>query len=321
MGDVFHNGRWERRHKFTDFGCTVCHDGQGRGLDAADAHGNDSFWPSPMLGYTIQEGWAKDTAAHLRGADYIQAKCVQCHADKDFAGTPLVKRGRELFFKTGCFGCHRIEGLSSGSIGPDLTEVGNERKVDYLWGHIVDPRAYTPTSVMPQFKLSDDDRKALVIFLKSRRGSNLSESSVDQFRLQAATTNPIPESVAEVSAAITKAATPAARGEQLIQGYACLSCHRLGDHDGGISPDLSYEGIIRDQPWLMDHFVNPRSRVPDSNMPAFGLPQNDFEDMASYLLTRTTPPPADGTGPDLQNSLCPLPWREGRRQRRQRHLY
>ena len=33
MGDVQTNGKWERKHKFADFGCTVCHDGQGRGLD------------------------------------------------------------------------------------------------------------------------------------------------------------------------------------------------------------------------------------------------------------------------------------------------
>jgi mono/diheme cytochrome c family protein len=303
MGDVFRNGRWERRHKFSDFGCTVCHDGQGRGLDAADAHGDDSFWPSPMLGYTIQDDWSKQTAAHLHGAEYIQAKCVQCHTDKDFAEAPLVRHGRELFFKTGCFGCHRIEGLSSGTIGPDLTEVGNERKLDYLWGHIVDPRFYTPTSVMPQFKLSDDDRKALVIFLKSRRGSNLSESSVDQFRLHAAATNPVPESVAVVAAEITKATTPAARGEQLIQGYACLSCHKLGDHDGGISPDLTYEGMIREQPWMMDHFISPRSRVPDSNMPALGLPQNDFADMTAYLLTRTAPLP-QMTAAETFKTLC-----------------
>ena len=29
MGDVQRNGQWERRHKFSDFGCTVCHDGAG----------------------------------------------------------------------------------------------------------------------------------------------------------------------------------------------------------------------------------------------------------------------------------------------------
>ena len=32
LGDSSVNGKWERRHKFADFGCTVCHDGQGRGL-------------------------------------------------------------------------------------------------------------------------------------------------------------------------------------------------------------------------------------------------------------------------------------------------
>ena len=291
MGDVYRNGHWVRRHKFSEFGCTTCHDGQGRGLDVADAHGEDPFWPEPMLGYTVQADWAKENAIHLHGAEYIQANCAQCHTDKEFAGTPLVRRGRELFFKEGCFGCHRIQGLSAGTIGPDLSEVGKERKVDYLWGHVVDPRAYTPTSVMPQFKLSDEDKKALVVFLKSRRGVNLSQSSVDEYRAETSTAAPTPESVAAVAAGITAAATPVARGEQLIQGYACLSCHKLGDHDGGISPDLSYEGLVRDHDWLMDHFRNPRSRVPDSNMPAFGLPDKDYEDITAYLLSRTTLPP------------------------------
>ena len=292
MGDVYRNGRWERRHKFSDFGCTSCHDGQGRGLDKTDAHGNDAFWPDPMLGYTIQADWKPDLAVHLHGKEYIQANCAQCHAGKGFPGTAEVTRGRELYFNTGCFGCHRIEGLSSGTLGPDLTNEGSERKLDYLWGHIVNPRDYTATSIMPQFKLTDDDRKALVIFLKSRRETTHAESPVDRYKMDVSTVPPVPESVAEVESKIAAASNPAARGEQLIQGYACLSCHKLGDRDGGISPDLSYEGLIRDQSWLTDHFKDPKSRTPDSNMPAFGLPDADFGNMAVYLLTRTTPPPA-----------------------------
>jgi hypothetical protein len=61
MGDVQKkNGEWERKHKFTDFGCTVCHDGQGRGLDQFHAHGEDEFWPDPLLGYVTQANWRKD---------------------------------------------------------------------------------------------------------------------------------------------------------------------------------------------------------------------------------------------------------------------
>ncbi len=303
MGDVFRNGRWERRHKFTDFGCTVCHDGQGRGLEVADAHGKNEYWPNPMLGYTTQTGWDKEIAAHLHGKEFLQANCAQCHTARDFAGTPLVARGRDLFFRTGCFGCHRIEGLSTGTLGPDLTEVGKERKLDYLWGHLVNPRAYTPTSIMPQFKLSDDDKKALVIFLKSRRGSNLAESPVESFEANAAVTSAVPESVLPAEPGPAGSQTSAARGEKLIQEYACLSCHKLDGKDGGISPDLSYEGMLRDGPWLMDHFHNPRSRVPDSNMPAFGLPEDDFQAMTAYLLTRTAQPPAM-TPQETFKTLC-----------------
>jgi len=304
MGDVLRNGRWERRHKFTDFGCTTCHDGQGRGLDRADAHGDDSFWPEPMLGYTMQDGWKKEISSHLHGKEYMQANCARCHTAKDFAGTPLVARGRELFFKTGCYGCHRIEEISSGTLGPDLTEVGKERKLDYLWGHIVNPRDYTATSIMPQFKLTDEDRKALVIFLKSRRGSDLTESDTERFRLKSANVTPALPGVSEPGAAAAgPALTPAARGEKLVGDLACMSCHKLGDRDGGISPDLSYEGLMRDQPWLMDHFRSPRSRIPDSNMPAFGLPQADFEAITAYLLTRTTPPAA-ATPADTFKTLC-----------------
>jgi mono/diheme cytochrome c family protein len=172
-----------------------------------------------------------------------------------------------------------------------------------LWGHIVDPRAYTPTSIMPQFKLSDDDRKALVIFLKSRRGANPAQSPMDSFQLQAKTEAPVPESVGAAAVNAVPAKTAAERGEQLIQGYACLSCHKLGDHDGGISPDLSYEGLVRDEPWMMDHFRNPRSRVPDSNMPVFGLPDAEFQDITAYLLTRTGPP-TPATPAETYKSLC-----------------
>ena len=150
MGDVLKNGRWERRHKFTDFGCTVCHDGQGRGLDTADAHGEDPSWPSPLMGYTTQAGWNKTIASHLQGKEFMQANCAQCHTDKDFAGTPEVKRGRELFFKTGCYGCHRMEGLSAGTLDPRSHHAGGERvAANPLSGTGQGSRCQTPVSAPP----------------------------------------------------------------------------------------------------------------------------------------------------------------------------
>jgi mono/diheme cytochrome c family protein len=299
MGDVQINGKWERRHKFSDFGCTLCHDGQGRGLENFYAHGEDVNWPEPMLGYVTQANWNSEFKPKLTGTEYMQANCAQCHTEENFAGTPLVQRGRQLFFERACYGCHRIEGLSNGTLGIDLTEVGKKWRIDYLWGHTVNPRAYVPTSFMPQFNLTDDEIKALVVFLKSRRGVNFAETSLGVYRARLQESK---ASSTEKSGA-TPLAPSAARGEQLITQRSCTACHKLGDRDGRVSPDLSFEGLIRDETWLMDHFRSPRSRIPDSVMPVFGFADADYRSITAYLLSRTTAP-SFKNGEETYKGLC-----------------
>ena len=81
-----------------------------------------------------------------------------------------------------CYGCHKIDGMSEGTLGPDLTEAGKKFKVDYLWESIVEPRANLASSFMPKFNLPEADVRALVIFLKSRRGVNFAETSLDRYK-------------------------------------------------------------------------------------------------------------------------------------------
>ena len=298
LGDVQRNGRWERRHKFTDFGCTLCHDGQGRGLETFYAHGEDEFWPEPMLGYVTQVNWHAEYKSKLTGKEYMEANCAQCHTEDNFAGTPLVQRGRQLFFEKACYGCHRIEGLSNGTLGPDLSEVGKKYKVNYLWEHTVNPRAFQPTSFMPKFDLTDDEIKALTVFLKSRRGINFAETSLGQYRSRLQQTKLEAASNPQASTAPSPV-----RGQQLISDRSCTACHKLNEHDGHIAPDLSYEGLIRDEDWMMAHFREPKSRIPDSIMPVFGFAEADFHSISAYLKTRTTPP-SFKTGEEIYKGLC-----------------
>ena len=293
MGDVFRDGRWERRHKFTDFGCTVCHGGQGRGLENKYSHGEDEFWPEPLLGYVTQANWRKDFAPHLKGKEYMEANCAQCHTDENFAGTPHVNRGRRLFYAMNCYGCHKIDGMSEGTLGPDLTEAGKKYKVDYLWESIVEPRANLATSFMPKFNLNDADVEALVIFLKSRRGVNLAETSLDRYKAH----------VANIAVVIPPGTAGEKAGEQLLSDRACTACHKLKDKDGGVAPDLTYEGLIRDEDWLAAHFDNPRSREPDSIMPSFRFPKEDFQLLTAYLGSLKTPP-QPGSAKDTYEALC-----------------
>jgi mono/diheme cytochrome c family protein len=294
MGDVQRNGQWERRHKFSDFGCTVCHDGEGRGLETFYAHGEDEFWPDPLMGYVTQANWRKDFSPKLKGKEYMEANCAQCHTEEGFAGTPHVERGRKLFYAMNCYGCHKIDGMSEGTLGPDLTESGKKFKVDYLWESIVEPRANLATSFMPDFHLGQADVEALVIFLKSRRGVNFAETSLDRYKAH----------VANVAVVIPPGTAGEKAGQQLLGDRACTACHKLGDKDGGIAPDLSYEGLIRDDKWLGDHFVNPRSRIPDSIMPAFRFPAEDFQKLTAYLESLKTPPPPTADAKTTFTNLC-----------------
>lgn len=288
LGDRFANGRWERRHKFADFGCTVCHDGEGRGLEPADGHGEDHNWPSPLLGSVVQANWKPEYRPHLKGTQYLEANCAQCHTEEGFAGTPTLNQGRKLFFDKGCYGCHRIEGIADGTLGPDLSDVGEKFKLDYLWESIVDPRANSATSFMPKFRLSDAETKALVVFLKSRRGLNFNETGLDRYRartggVELASAGGIDPGLPQVELA--------AVGERLVRERACTACHRVGGEDGGIAPDLTYVGLIREPKWIEEHFRDPRAVMKDSIMPTFRFPPGEFEAMTAYLSSLNTPPP------------------------------
>jgi len=303
LGDRMVNGKWERRHKFSDFGCTVCHDGQGRGLETLDAHGDDHYWPSPMLGYVTQN-WRADFKPKLKDKAFMQANCAQCHTEENFKGAPLVTKGRQIFFEKNCYGCHKVEGMSAGTLGPDLSEVGKKFKLDYLWESIVEPRANSATSFMPKFNLSEEETKALVVFLKSRRGVNFSETSLDRYRAglnREKEGSPMLAGVAETKPVASGSLITL--GEKLINDRSCLACHKLGNRDGGVAPDLSFEGLLKDDKWTMDHFRDPRSRISDSIMPTFNFPDGEYQAMTAYLMSLKTPPPLiDPSG--MYSSLC-----------------
>ena len=122
----------ESPHPAEEFGCTICHDGQGSAtaFRFASHTPNDPrqrqrwqrrydwffnpHWPYPMLPARLAE-----------------ARCLKCHHDvtdlepsRRFldAPAPTLVAGYHLIRQLGCFGCHEIRGVDEDGrrVGPDM---------------------------------------------------------------------------------------------------------------------------------------------------------------------------------------------------------
>ncbi len=119
-------------HKMGDFGCTICHEGQGSATqfkwvshtpnDAQEA----ADWKT-KYGWFDNHHWIQP----MRPDRFAQSSCLKCHHDlgelepsERFPDPPAPKlmAGYHLIRQVGCFGCHEINGYDGPNKrrGPDL---------------------------------------------------------------------------------------------------------------------------------------------------------------------------------------------------------
>ena len=153
-------------HHISEFGCTICHGGQGRALVEDAAHSPEHAEP------------------FLKGKS-LQSYCGKCHLlvyqdELNIIGADKLQHGVSIFQSQGCLGCHKIRG-TGGAIGPDLTEQGakapeaydysrlqgNQNIETWLRVHLINPDSVSQGSKMPAFNLSPDSLLNLIIFTRA----------------------------------------------------------------------------------------------------------------------------------------------------------
>lgn len=84
--------------------------------------------------------------------------------------------GKGLYTTRACVGCHTIQGVSAGGLGPDLTHFGSRTTLaagllpngpQTVAAWLKDPQAIKPGAKMPNLGLTDEEARALAAYLLS----------------------------------------------------------------------------------------------------------------------------------------------------------
>ncbi len=196
-----HPGSYLDSHPPERFGCTICHEGQGRALETDAAHGNVAHWEYPML-----------------ENDYLFSACAQCHgkvlyetdnlfvAAADMSdesslphGAALLMTGKELAETNGCQGCHALGGVG-GTLGLDISAVGSKtihgfdfthvdpsepREVtSWLVKHFLSPVAVSPDTLMPDLAFSREESIALTAYMLSLKSRQIPKAYIPKRDLE-----------------------------------------------------------------------------------------------------------------------------------------
>jgi len=265
-------------HHVAEWGCTVCHRGQGAATEVAEAHETTLAWEQPLL-----------------PVRFIQASCGSCHR-ADLPETPQLNRGRQLLATLNCTGCHRLQDVDRPEmLGPDLTNIGTKVSRQWIYKWLKEPRTVTDSDGnvvvngydsegalprMPQFHLSDQELRALSGYL-----STLQSKPVQPFHFDE-----------RMVAAASKQPDFADQGEVRFRQIFCSTCHslavtRAGETTligGDIGPELTKVGSKVKPNWLVSWLRDPQAHLPRGKMPRYEWSDADLYKVTQYIDARLT---------------------------------
>jgi len=358
-----------KTHDPDKFGCTPCHQGNGRATTSAEkAHGHYEHWLWPVF-----------------SPGNYESGCQICHSADMVVVTNdvgwVVSEGKDLFRQRGCVGCHRFEGYDKEpedllSVAQQIKQLDQEKKDNFKQAGDLMKQADKAESNEEANRLNDravalkvtNSKLDLRIVQLDRSTKSLLEDmkkvgpNLKDIRLKLdknwipvwlkkpsdfRTTTKMPnfrlhdDQIKAISAFIWQSALSdslpkhklgnAAHGKELFESRGCLACHSIGEGDqvqgGTFAANLTRVGEKANYDYLVRWVHNARertrpycplekkdigpedykkkglpyifdlehSRCPNDGhelqvqnmtaMPSLRLSPQDAEDVASYLIT------------------------------------
>lgn len=243
-----HSGGLLQHHPPDKFGCTICHEGQGRATEKDAAHGHVPHWNKPLL-----------------VGDFIQASCSKCHQDDPIPQAPVLARGRRLMRDLGCVDCHKAGGIvAENKVGPRLDAIGSKVSRKWLNKWLTDSKDYLPHGKMPHYGLTPYAANALAAYLMTFR-----DTSIDELRRQ--------EGDYDEGATVYREA-------QCIVCHVTKLDYADNPVGGTIGPDLRKLGNKVNQRWLMAFFKNPHAFLPNTKMPRYHFRDREVLNLSQFAI-------------------------------------
>jgi cytochrome c oxidase cbb3-type subunit 3 len=235
-------------HDPAEFGCVVCHGGQGRATEKDDAHGDVPFWPVPMI-----------------PRRYASAGCGSCHTHLAVPDEGAMSRGRALFERYDCLRCHRVDGrgatLRPGEAAPekaapDLSRAGLTGYDRDWYGRHLAQRLLAP--------IPSGDLDPIGVFLDSRAGAR---------------------GLVEAKALFHSLGCRGCHKVGGVGGDDGPDLTREGEKDPGRLDFTHVPGERTLAAWIAEHFRDPAKVVPGSAMPVLGLSEDQIGLLTFYMLS------------------------------------
>lgn len=232
----------------------------------------------PDFGFSTDE--AKSVAAFLTA----NAKSHKLPEVSEIEREKAARAGEVLFRSVGCLACHTHNGQGTNSQlgGGDLTNIGRKRPLGWLYRWLKEPAELNPDHAMPVFKLTDEERASLAVFLAGKEEAK--RTSTDE--------------VKSADKAVTES------GRKLVEAARCAACHRIGDQKSEIS-DLKSQiaGIptlqqpVRDwkKACIREAAENASGRAGlAARQPEYRLGADDTKALRAFIESRTGVLSAEG---------------------------
>jgi len=243
-----HPGDLLKSHPADRFGCTICHQGQGRATDKNAAHGHVPHWDQPLL-----------------TGDFVQSTCTKCHNDEPIPQTPVLSQGRHSMKQLGCVGCHKAGNITATEkAGPRLDSIGSKVSRKWLNKWLTNPKGYLPDCKMPDYFLSPQIANSLAAFLMTHR-----DAAIDSLN--------VPKGDYDAGATVYREA-------QCIVCHITKVDYEEKPVGGIIGPDLRKIGNKVNKRWLLSFLNDPHRFLPNTKMPRYHFRGKEVNDLVQYIM-------------------------------------